>query len=42
MNASPDTIWRVYKAEALSRAEAEAVINRFYGKQAEPGAAKRG
>jgi hypothetical protein len=42
MNASPDTIWRVFKAEALSRHEAEAVIARFYGKQAEPGVAAGG
>ena len=34
MNATPDTIWRVFKAEALSRSDAEAVIARFYGKQA--------
>jgi hypothetical protein len=34
MSASPDTIWRVLKTEALSREEAEAVVNRFYGKEA--------
>lgn len=34
MNASPETIWRVFKAEVLSRPEAEQVVNRFYGKQA--------
>src|SRR5262249_31618024 len=39
MNASPDTIWRVFKAAALSRSEAAAVVNRFYGDQTEPGAA---
>jgi hypothetical protein len=38
MNASPDTIWRVFKVEVLSRSEAESVIARFYGQQAEPGA----
>jgi len=37
MIACPDSVWRVFKAEALSRSEAEAVVVRFYGKQAEPG-----
>ena len=29
--ASPDTIWRVLKLQALSQAEAEEVVNRVYG-----------
>jgi hypothetical protein len=37
MNASPDTVWRVFQPRALSRPEAEQVVNRFYGRGAEPG-----
>lgn len=30
MLASPDTIWRVYQPSGISKAEAQAVIDRFY------------
>ncbi len=34
MNTGPDTVWQVLRPEALKRAEAEQVVNRFYGKKA--------
>jgi hypothetical protein len=32
MSSGPDTVWHILKAEVLSRAEAEQVVNRFFGK----------
>ena len=42
MIAGPDDIWRVFKCEALSRQEAQAIIDRFYGNQTDPGATAAG
>ena len=36
MNGSRDNIWHVFRHEALSRAEAEQVVKRFYGGGGEP------
>ncbi len=38
LTASPDTVWRVLKLEVLSRAEAEEVVKRVYGKHYRSGA----
>jgi hypothetical protein len=35
----PDAVWQVLQTQVLSRAEAEQVVNRFFGKQAEQDAA---
>lgn len=32
MTTGPDAVWRVLRPEVLSRAEAERVVNRFFGK----------
>jgi hypothetical protein len=32
MTTSPDTVWRVLRPEALTREEAQQVIDRFYGR----------
>jgi hypothetical protein len=37
LTTGPDAVWHVLKPEVLSRAEAEQVVNRFFGKSAEPG-----
>lgn len=42
MTTGPEAVWRVLGPEVLSRAEAEQVVNRFFGRQAEPGAAADG
>jgi hypothetical protein len=39
LTTGPDTVWKVLRPEVLSRAEAEQVVNRFFGKPAEPAAA---
>jgi len=33
MTTRPDTVWKVLRPEALSQAEAEQLVNRFFGKQ---------
>ena len=33
MTTGPDAVWQVLRPEVLSRAEAEQVVNRFFGKQ---------
>src|SRR5262245_36599983 len=33
LTTSPDTVWHVLRPEALTRAEAQQVIDRFYGKK---------
>jgi hypothetical protein len=37
LNTGPDAVWHVLRPEVLSRAEAEQVVNRFFGKGAGPG-----
>jgi hypothetical protein len=39
MTTGPDAVWRVLRPEVLTRAEAEQVVNRFFGKPAGPSAA---
>jgi len=39
MTTGPKDVWHVLRPEVLSRAETEQVVNRFFGKQAEPGGA---
>jgi hypothetical protein len=39
LTTGPDSVWQVLKPEVLSRPEAEQVVNRFFGKSANPGAA---
>lgn len=34
LTTGPDGVWQVLRPEVLSRAEAEQVVNRFFGKQA--------
>jgi hypothetical protein len=36
MVTNPGTDWKVLRPEVLTRAEAEQVVNRFFGRQAEP------
>jgi hypothetical protein len=33
LTATPDTVWHVLQVSALTREEAERIVNRFYGKQ---------
>jgi hypothetical protein len=33
MTTGPDAVWQVLRPEVLSRAEAEQVVNRFFGMQ---------
>jgi hypothetical protein len=35
LTTGPDTVWHVLRPEALSREEAERIVNRFFGKSAE-------
>jgi hypothetical protein len=35
MTTGPDAVWQVLRPHMLNRAEAEQVVNRFFGKQAE-------
>ena len=42
LSIGPDAVWQVLRPEVLSRAEAEQVVNRFFGKQAEPDVAADG
>jgi len=37
LTSGPDAVWHVLKPEALSHAEAEQVVNRFFGKSGKPG-----
>jgi hypothetical protein len=37
LTSGPDAVWHVLKLEVLSRVEAAQVVNRFFGKSAEPG-----
>jgi hypothetical protein len=34
LTSGPDAVWHVLRPEALSRAEAEQIVNRFFGKSA--------
>jgi hypothetical protein len=34
LTSRPDAVWHVFKPEVLSRAEAEQIVNRFFGKSA--------
>jgi hypothetical protein len=34
LTTGPDTVWHVLRPAVLSRAEAEQVVRRFYGKSA--------
>jgi hypothetical protein len=38
LTTGPDMVWQVFRPAVLSRAEAEQVVDRFYGKPTEPGA----
>jgi len=38
MTSGPDVVWHVLKPNVLSRAEAQEVVNRFFGKSDDPGA----
>jgi hypothetical protein len=37
LTTGPDAVWHVLRPETLSRAEAEQVVNRFFGKKELPG-----